>query len=107
MTANIRDVVVRLQELYYKYNKLTSELLALKSKLSEMSEAKRILEKNIERKIYRELGGLVIEVTKEEALQYLSEEEELTRIRIEKIEVEQKKLLEEIRELERKLTRTP
>ncbi len=107
MAANIRDVVVRLQELYYKYNKLTSELLALKSKLSEMSEAKRILEKNIERKIYRELGGLVIEVTKEEALQYLSEEEELTRIRIEKLEVEQKKLLEEIRELERKLTRTP
>ncbi len=107
MAANIRDVVVRLQELYYKYNKLTSELLALKSKLSEMSEAKRILEKNIERRIYRELGGLIVEVTREEALQYLNEEEELTRIRIEKLEVEQKKLLEKIRELERKLTRTP
>ncbi len=107
MAVNIRDVVVRLQELYYKYNRLASELLALKSKLSEMSEAKRILEKNIERRIYRELGGLIVEVTRDEALQYLSEEEELTRIRIEKLEAEQKKLLEEIRELERKLTRTP
>ncbi len=101
MAANIRDVVVRLQELYYKYNKLTSELLALKSRLSEMSEAKRILEKNIERRIYRELGGLIVEVTKEEALHYLSEEEELIRIRIEKLEAEQKKLLEEIRRLEK------
>ena len=99
--ASIRDAVLRLQELYYKYNQVTSELLALKSRLSEINEAKRVLEKNIDRRIYREIGRLIIEVSREEALRYLDEEEEVTRIRIEKLEGERKKLLDEIRRLEK------
>ncbi len=99
--ASIHDAVLRLQELYYKYNRVTSELLALKTRLSEINEAKRVLEKNIDRRIYREIGRLIIEVSREEALRYLDEEEELVRVRIEKLEGERKKLLDEIKRLEK------
>ncbi len=99
--TSIREAVLRLQELYYKYNQLVNELLILRSKLSEIREAKRILSNRVDRRIYREIGRLVIEVSREEALKYLEDEEEVTMIRIEKLEGERKKLLEEIRRLEK------
>ncbi len=103
--TSIREAVIRLQELYYKYNQIASELMALRSKLSEIAEAKRILEKGVERRIYREIGRLVIEVSREEALEHLNEEEEVARIKLEKLEAEKKKLLEEIRRLEKLIGR--
>ena len=99
--TGVREATIRLQELYYKYNRVVSELTVLRSRLSEIAEAKKVLEKRIERKIYREIGGLIIEVSREEALEYLNEEEEVVRVRLKKLEAEQRKLLEEIRRLEK------
>ncbi len=96
-----REAVLKLQQLYMEYNKVTRELVTLKSKLSEINEAKRYLEKNLARRIYREIASLVIEVTREEAEKYLSDEEDLVKLRIEKLEEERRRILEEIRRYEK------
>ncbi len=96
-----REAVLKLQQLYMEYDRVTRELVALKSKLSEISEAKRYLEKNITRRIYREIASLVIEVTREEAEKYLGDEEDLVKLRIEKLEEERRRITEEIRRYEK------
>lgn len=98
----VRDAA-ELQKLRYVYATLERELIALKSRLAEVSEAKRVLSKGVARKCFRFLGGLLIEVSEEEARKYLEEEEETLKIRIEAAERRRKEILEKIRELERSL----
>ncbi len=95
------EAVVKLQKLYTQYNQVVSQLLALQTRLHELKEARRYLEKGIARKIYREIARLVIEVTKDEAEKYIEEEEELVKLRIKKLEEEKNKLLREIRGYEK------
>jgi len=98
----VRDAA-ELQRLKYVYVTLERELIALKSRLAEVSEAKRVLSKGVARKCFRFLGGLLIEVSEEEARKYLEEEEEALKLRIDATEKRRKEVLEKIRELERSL----
>lgn len=92
-----------LQRLKYVYATLEKELIALKSRLAEVSEARRVLSKAVARRCFRFLGGLLIEVSEEEARKYLEEEEEALRLRINTLEEKREEVLGKIRELERSL----
>lgn len=101
--VSVAEVAAELQRLKYVHTTLERELIALKSRLAEVSEARRVLSAGIARRCFRFLGGLLIEVSKEEAMKYLEEEEETLRIRINTLEKERTKTLRKIRELERSL----
>ena len=101
--ADAIKAAAELQRLRYVYAAVERELIALKSRLAEVSEAKRVLGKGVARKCFRFLGGLLIEVGEEEARKYLEEEEETLKLRIESAEKRRKEILEKIRELERSL----
>jgi len=101
--ASVAEVAAELQKLRYVHTTLERELVTLKSRLAEVSEARRVLSAGIARRCFRFLGGLLIEVSKEEAMKYLEEEEEALKIRIDTLEKERTKTLEKIRELERNL----
>lgn len=101
MTSSVS--VEKLVEALRSLEALRSEMVALRSRLAEVREARRILEEKKPGTIFREIGGLVIEVTLDDALSYLRDEEELLETRLAGLEAEEKRLREEIARLEKEL----
>ena len=95
--------VEKLVEALRSLEALRREIIALRSRLAEIREARKILEEKKPGTIFREIGGLVIEVTLDDALSYLRDEEELLETRLTRLEAEEKKLREEIARLEKEL----
>jgi len=106
LQAGTARAAAELQRLKYVYAVVERELIALRSKLAEVSEAKRVLGKGVARRYYRLLSNLLIEVSEEEVRKYLEEEEEILKHRINAAEKRRRELLERIRELERSLCLT-
>ncbi len=91
-----------MSEEIYKFLELKDKLKFLKDtlskyevKLAELSTAKEILNRK-NRSVYRLLGGLMLEVSREEAMDYIEKSENLFKTQIEK-------LREEISKLEREM----
>lgn len=80
-----------------EYSGLRRELAVLLSEKTELEEAKRLIEKSTPRRIYRFLGPLAVEITMDEAKQYLDERLEILELRIKKIEELMKALREELK----------
>ncbi len=95
--------IARLQELLREYSAVRTELNTVRARIAELREAKRILEEKKPRTVFREVGGLLVETSLEEALRYVSDELEVLELRQKKLEEQEKRLLEAIRQLEEKL----
>lgn len=95
--------VARLQELLREYSAVRTELNAVRARIAELREAKRILEEKKPRTVFREVGGLLVEASLEEALRYVSDELEVLELRQKKLEEQERRLLEAIKQLEEKL----
>ncbi len=95
--------VARLQELIREYSLVRQEITAVRARLAELREARRVLEKASPKTVFRSIGGLLIEVPPEEARRYVEDEIEVLELRLRKLEEQEKKLLEAITELEKKL----
>ncbi len=80
-----------------EYSGLRRELTLLLSEKTELEEARKLIEKSSPRRIYRFLGPLAVEITREEAEKYINERLELIEIRIKKIEERMKTLREELK----------
>ncbi len=80
---------------YYELQQLKKQLIELNNEKQELLIAEDLLKKNKNRKIYRTIGDMLIEVTLEEAIKYIKE-------RIEVIELLIKKISNEIKNLEEK-----
>ena len=87
-----KEIVEKLSR-YYVLRKQLEILLAEKTSLEE---AKKLIEKQSNRKIYRFMGPFAIEVTYEEAKQYINNRLELLDIEIKKIEKEIESLAKEL-----------
>ena len=94
------DDVVKLQHLYYELRKVNEELIVLRSRLAELREAKRLLKEVNPSRIFREVGGLIIEVDLASAIRYVEEEAEIIELRINQLEKKRRELAEEIKRLE-------
>ncbi len=81
------------------YYRLKKELEILISEKASLEEAKRLIEKCKNRKIYRFLGPLAIEVTYNEAKQFIEDHLEILELRIKKIEKELHILSKELRNI--------
>ncbi len=95
--------VARLQELLREYSAVRTELNTVRARIAELREAKRILEEKKPRTVFREVGGLLVETSLEEALRYVSDELEVLELRQRKLEEQERRLLEAIKQLEEKL----
>jgi chaperonin cofactor prefoldin len=95
--------LARLQQLLYEYNTVRNEIVALRARMAELRNAKRILEEKKPKTVFRSIGPLMIETGLEDAKRYIEDELEITELRLKKLEEQEKRLLEAIRELERKL----
>jgi len=95
--------VEKLVEALRSLEALRREIVALRSRLAEIREARKILEKKKPSTVFREIGRLVIEVTLDDAMSYLRDEEELLETRLARLEAEEKRLREEIARLEKEL----
>ncbi len=80
---------------YYEVRHLKKQLIELNNEKQELLIAEDLLKKNKNRKIYRMIGNMFIEVTLDEAIKYIRE-------RIEVIELLIKKISNEIKNLEQK-----
>ncbi len=80
---------------YYELQQLKKQLIELDNEKQELLIAEDLLKKNKNRKIYRMIGNMLIEVTLDEAIKYIRE-------RIEVIELLIKKISNEIKNLEEK-----
>ncbi|BEP16707.1 hypothetical protein PYJP_00590 [Pyrofollis japonicus] len=103
MSKNVAGLLELLQQL----NSVRREIVLLRSRIHELREAKKILENREPRQVFREIGGLVIEVSLEDAMRYIDDELELLELRLKKLEEEEKKLSQQIRELEKALSIGP
>ncbi len=80
---------------YYELQQLKKQLIELDNEKQELLIAEDLLKKNKNRKIYRMIGNMLIEVTLDEAIKYIRE-------RIEVIELLIKKISNEIKNFEEK-----
>jgi chaperonin cofactor prefoldin len=101
--AEPRALVARLEQLLREYGLVRSELSAVRARIAELREARRLLEERRPRTVFREVGGLMVEVGLEEALRYIGEELEVLELRLKRLEEQEKSLARTIREIEEKL----
>jgi len=99
--------LAKLQQLVYEYNAVRSEIVALRSRIAELQSAKRILEEKKPRTVFRSIGPMMVEVGLEEALRFIEDELEVSELRLRRLEEQERKLVEAIKELERKLGVAP
>ncbi len=71
----------------------------LLSEKTSLEEAKKLIEKYSNRKMYRFMGPFAIEVTYDEAKQYIEYRLELIELRIKKIEEDLKRLSKELKNI--------
>ena len=95
--------VAELQELLRKRSLIERELRLLRLRLAELREARKVLESGRPRKVFRGVGGLLIEVSVEEALKYVKDEEEVLEVRVSSLERELKEVSAKVAELESRL----
>ncbi len=95
--------VAELQELLRKRSLIERELRLLKLRLAELREARRVLESGKPRKVFREVGGLLVEVSVEEALKYVRDKEEVLEVRVASLERELKEVSAKVSGLESRL----
>ena len=86
-------------ERYYRLKQLEKQLLELENEEIELMQAEKMLDKISDRRIYRVMKNFMIEITREEALQYIRE-------RIEVIDALIAKISREIEKLKKELSKT-
>ncbi len=77
---------------YYELQQLKKQLIELNNEKQELLIAEDLLKKNKNRKIYRTIGNMLIEVTLDEAIKYIRERIEVIELLIKKISNEIKKI---------------
>jgi chaperonin cofactor prefoldin len=95
--------IAKLQQLLYEYNAVRNEIVALRARIAELRTAKRILEEKKPRSVFRSVGGLMIEIGLDDAMRYIDDELEVAELKLKRLEEQEKKLVEAIRELEKKI----
>ncbi len=99
--------ITKLQQLLYEYQAVRNEIVALRSRIAELRNAKRILEEKKPRTVFRSIGPMLVEIGLEEALRYIEDELEIAELRLKKLEEQERKLAATIKELEKKLGIAP
>ncbi|GEM_PF-2166768 len=89
-TGSFNQEILRLIE---ESRLLRREISALRSMLTEVEEALRLLNKiGWKRRFFRALAGLLIEIPPEEAKEYLSERKEVLETRLKSLEERERKV---------------
>ncbi len=83
-------------EKHYRLEQLKKQLLELENEKNELMQAENMLNKMGNRRIYRVMKNFMIEVTREEALQYIGERIEVIDVLITKISREIERLKKEL-----------
>ncbi len=95
--------IAKLQQLLYEYNMVRNEIVALRSRIAELRSAKKVLEEKKPRTVFRSIGGLLVETSLEDAMRYIEDELEVAELRLKRLEEQEKRLVEAIKELEKRL----
>ena len=95
--------IAKLQQLLYEYNTVRNEIVALRARIAELRSAKKVLEEKKPRTVFRSIGGLMVETSLEDALRYIEDELEVAELRLRRLEEQERRLVEAIKELEKRL----
>jgi prefoldin beta subunit len=91
---------VRAYELQLELQQIKNLRQSLELKLKELDYAEGIITAlKSERKIYRALGDLIVEVTKEEAMEHIERSRLVYKREIEKLRRREKEIMEELSKL--------
>ncbi len=82
-----------------QYRSLREQVALLEAERSELESALRLIEKSRDRRIYIQHGSVLIEVSAEEAAQYIRERLEIIELRLKQYRRKLEELGHEIREI--------
>lgn len=91
--------VIKAYELELELQKLKELRKSFELKLTGLEHAERIIMSNPKRRIYRDFSDLMVEITKDEALEHIESMRLVLRREIERLKKQEKEISEELAKL--------
>ncbi|RLI84004.1 prefoldin subunit beta [Archaeoglobales archaeon] len=103
LPPQLQNMVAQLQQLQQQLQIVVNQRLQLDSTLKETEMALEELQKKEDTIVYKAVGGILVQTSKDEMVKELEEKTETLKIRIKTLERQEEKLKERLMELQKKV----